>query len=1463
MKLRRGWLFAGCCLAVAVLARADYVPVYAANLADAGVTNDFTYSQVGRIGINTSANAVVVYTNGNALRFAGRYQNKPGQRLKAVAVTNSLNIDFAFKLVNTVTTETQVAVGWRMRTTNAITHTGNTYPLYYVSLENNPTNSAMCTLQLVKKWEYDNATGQKVLDKYDYLPTAAINTNVFSWNITSEITGTNSFGDVLAIAVSVSNNGTAFCTLGATETPTAGTGSNSTFNGATQYGIGVVAGQIPSTGTFVGMDLLRLVVSENTGGGGAKSNQTIGAFLPADASAFFTTNAVGLSAAASSGLDVAFAVDSGPATISGLTNLAFTGAGTVKVVASQAGDSNWNPAPAATNTYTVAKATPVVTAAPAASAITYGQALSNSVLSGGAASVPGAFAFTTPATVPDQGTADQSVTFTPTATAMYAAVVFNVSVTVDKAAPAITTPPAASAITYGQALSNSVLSGGAAAEPGTFAWTDGTLVPAAGTASQSVTFTPDDQENFSPAVFGVSVTVHPAATTVTTWPAAAPITYGQTLAASVLSGGTASVAGAFAFAAPATVPAAGTADQSVTFTPASPNYETVTGAVGVTVAKAGQTITFPAIGDKYTNDTVSLSAAADSGLPVEFSVAAGPGSLSGGTTLTFTGTGVVAVVAAQSGNGNFDPAASVTNTFTVREPEGLDYTAVYTANLAGAEVTNDFTFSQLGTIGSALGANSQLVWTNNALRFQGRAQARPSQRLAAVFVTNSLKIDLAFKLLNTATSETFVAVGWRMRTNATANTYPLYYVALDRNATNGAMCSLQLVKKWEYAGTEQRVLARYDYTPNGTINTGLFAWGITSEIVKTNQYGDKLQISVVVSNNGAPFCTLSATEAAMEKSGSNWTFSSSIQAAVGFAAGAIPNDSTFRGMDIQSLVVSESPTRPVDVPEFTLGSIGNSFTYYNNSFPSNFWNLAAVAGHTVSVRMRTLSGRTLKQHCTEVTEGCLTTDWIVTNACDYYTINELSLNPTLTQGVFYAEWRTNEFPYYADMLIRTIQVQHAGATIFMYEPWPYKTNILATTGFNCQTTLTALYENFVTNYTGVEVLPFGRAMQRVHRQCAVPDQPVLSGDASEHPAPAGTYLIACMVYARLYHASPEGLPYFRDRLATEAVNITNRNYAFFLQRIAWDTYKNRTFSSPPQIAAAIPDRAPPLVDVPFSVAATDNGAITNYVWNFGDGTSLSGPGLTSVTHQYPAATNGYDVNVTVQDDSGEWERWGRWVIVATNAQVITNFLPVSGGAYATNAAVGLSAQSSSGLPVEFAVAAGPATISAGTNLAFTGTGLVQVVASQAGDGTWTAAASVTNVYAVTGGVATLEEQFVNWLQDDQGQNPEDPDFAPAADYDLDGIPTWDEFLADTRPDDSNSAFIIQAAYAPGSDYLVFQFSASSNRYYQLCTKTSLVESGSWSNLGWGAAGMVLTNAVGGPGSVYWRLRARMDAPVSR
>ena len=248
------------------------------------------------------------------------------------------------------------------------------------------------------------------------------------------------------------------------------------------------------------------------------------------------------------------------------------------------------------------KTTPTVTVWPTASAITYGQTLASSTLTGGTASVAGTFAWTTPTTAPTTGADAESVTFTPTDTTDYNPAVGSVTVTVSKATPTVTTLPTAGALAVGQALSASTLTGGAAsaggtAVPGTFAWTTPATVPVAGADPESVTFTPTDATDYNMVTVTVTVRVGNKITpTVTAWPTAGVIYVGQTLASSVLTGGTASVAGTFAWTTPTTVPPAGTNAEGVTFTPTdTTDYNTVAGSVKVTVSSAtGRVLTVSA-----------------------------------------------------------------------------------------------------------------------------------------------------------------------------------------------------------------------------------------------------------------------------------------------------------------------------------------------------------------------------------------------------------------------------------------------------------------------------------------------------------------------------------------------------------------------------------------------------------------------------------------------------------------------------------------------------------------------------------------------------------------------------------------------------------------------------------------------------------------------------------------------------
>ena len=92
-----------------------------------------------------------------------------------------------------------------------------------------------------------------------------------------------------------------------------------------------------------------------------------------------------------------------------------------------------NGAGAARSTFTlqIAKVAPSIVTPPTATGLAAGQPLSTGLLTGGLASVPGSFAFASPAAVPPPGVSPQNVVFTPTDSANYDTVAFSIAVTAD------------------------------------------------------------------------------------------------------------------------------------------------------------------------------------------------------------------------------------------------------------------------------------------------------------------------------------------------------------------------------------------------------------------------------------------------------------------------------------------------------------------------------------------------------------------------------------------------------------------------------------------------------------------------------------------------------------------------------------------------------------------------------------------------------------------------------------------------------------------------------------------------------------------------------------------------------------------------------------------------------------------------------------------------------------------------
>ena len=148
--------------------------------------------------------------------------------------------------------------------------------------------------------------------------------------------------------------------------------------------------------------------------------------------------------------DGSIVIGTGSTTSGGVAAFTTTGtqlsAGSHSITAVFAGDISFAGSTSGASNQTVNPQTPALNIPPTASAITYGQILSASTLSGGIVTntagtmLSGSFAFTATNTSPTAGTAAQPATFTPTDTNDYNSLALNVSVSVSTASvtPVIT-----------------------------------------------------------------------------------------------------------------------------------------------------------------------------------------------------------------------------------------------------------------------------------------------------------------------------------------------------------------------------------------------------------------------------------------------------------------------------------------------------------------------------------------------------------------------------------------------------------------------------------------------------------------------------------------------------------------------------------------------------------------------------------------------------------------------------------------------------------------------------------------------------------------------------------------------------------------------------------------------------------------------------------------------------------------
>jgi hypothetical protein len=307
---------------------------------------------------------------------------------------------------------------------------------------------------------------------------------------------------------------------------------------------------------------------------------------------------------------------------------------------------------------TINLSTPLLSSALTATAIMYGQTLANSTLGGiftnaAGATVAGTLAFVNLGLEPKAGTTNVPVIFIPTDTTDYNNITNLVSVMVNMATPLASSALSATAITFGQTLSNSIPSETftnvmGVTVPGTLAFVNPGIVPKAGVTNVQVSFTSTDAADYNNVTNTMSVTVNLATPTISSALTATAITYGQILASSTL-GGTftnatgVTVPGTLAFVNPGLVPKAGITNVQVSFTPSDKaDYNSVTNTVSVTVNIATPTATLAVVNTPVTYDGTGKAAS------VGITVSSVPGSVANiltGGAATQTNAGTYAVTA--------------------------------------------------------------------------------------------------------------------------------------------------------------------------------------------------------------------------------------------------------------------------------------------------------------------------------------------------------------------------------------------------------------------------------------------------------------------------------------------------------------------------------------------------------------------------------------------------------------------------------------------------------------------------------------------------------------------------------------------------------------------------------------------------------------------------------------------------
>ncbi len=721
-----------------------------------------------------------------------------------------------------------------------------------------------------------------------------------------------------------------------------------------------------------------------------------------------------------------------------------------------------------------------------------------------------------------------------------------------------------------------------------------------------------------------------------------------------------------------------------------------------TITKIPQVIVFPEIAPQWTTNHVGLAATADSGLPVTFSVASGPGLISGMTNLSFNGAGWVSVVASQAGDANHAPAA-VTNAIAVTK--AMATVALYdlnqTYNGTARTVTNttdpgglavDITYDGSASAPVAGGSYTVTGAVNDAM-YQGSA--------VGTLVVAKAGQSVSFPDLPPRLTSATVALGATASSGLPVTEFSVLSgpgVIHGTNLTFSGAGDVVLAASQSGDGNWQASPAVTNFIKAFSVNPGRGPMaGGNTVLISNGQIGDGSSITNVL------LCGVAAT---ILDQGTNWV---SVRCGVG-----TPGLGDLVIQADSDLVVSNAYTFN---PAGELTSVSPSSGFWTGGYDVVLSGTNLCDGFDVTnVTINGVESGVLSLSLTQVVIRAGTAslgglgdvrvvstqygETVLSNAFTYLmpqfhllgTNGDMVANgeaPSFEKGTDFGApilgsgSLTNQFSITNGgnevLVISLVSTSGAGRTCFELRNEP--SSLLPQT--------VAVFDVVFTPQGGRQDVSYAFTNDGTNSPFVL--------NLTGYGAGGGIALETNRLEFTATYAGADPLP--------QSLWMTNvGEFAFTYTRvIGYGAGASGWLSSLPGTGAVGPGGFILLTNA-VDIAGVNAGVYVATNW-------VSAPDATNSPQEYV-------VHLTVaRADQGI--SWG-----AINDQVTTN-------------KVGLSATASSGLPVNFEVLLGSASISEGTNLTFSGAGEVMILAYQTGNSNWHGAPSITNTFTVTKAVASV------------------------------------------------------------------------------------------------------------------------------